>query len=374
LIFFNDDAKLFLFTYSHDSPPPYTPTPNNYQNNALPPLPPRVRVTEQTGYLGSAPPEKRGRQLHKNSDYDQGYSGSSFNMANRSNNIEPSPNVSCSDTGSIGGASLDSGYRATRTTSTLSLRGSVNSGRSNSARDSNKSSSKLYIKQSNSPLELSESWTGRECQLKNTNGNITVHGSLNANRSIQLENHNGTITIDGQLLATKDIYIKVNNGAIVIHGESIISKNLTIENNNSPLQFNNFIEAKKIYFKTKNAPVTLNNISVGSQLYAKTTNSPVDIFINDIGSVKEAKIGIETTNAPVNVYVPSKYAGKFEVKSKYGTAMVVAKSIDKSMLTFTKEENENKTGIITRIISGGNKTDSAIVIKTTNAPATLYIQ
>lgn len=353
----------------------------------MPPLPPRSTVvSDQPGQFGTAHQEKGALRAAYNMAYNNQGSSSSGSNSNvqessgsNSSHMDRSSDAAAHNpnyNGSVSGSSLDAPRTTQTAASNLSFRGSASlrGVRPDIPQHRNNSNSKLLMKQSNSLLELNESWTGRECQLKNSNGNIQIHGSLNANKNIHLESQKGCVTIDGQLLATKDIYIKVNNGAITINGDSIISKNLRIENNNSPLQLESFIEAKKICFKTKNAPITINNMSVGSHLYAKTTNSPINIYIHDIGNIKDARFNIETTNAPVNVYVPNKYAGKFDVRSKSGTAVVWAKSVNKTTLLFTKEESDYKTGVVKNIITGDKKTNASIVIRTNKAPAILYIE
>lgn len=236
----------------------------------------------------------------------------------------------------------------------------------------NKNNSKLFIKQSNSPLELKLSWTGAECQLKNSNGDIMIHGSLNANKSIHLESNKGDITIAGRMLATKDVYVKAINGNFDARGESIIAKSVHIEHSNRPINLKSIIEAKKINIRTTNAPIKVSNISVGGQLNVKTTNAAIEVFINDIGSTS-VKMFIESTNAPVNVYVPNKYSGSFNLRSNNGLVTVVSKFADvsKSVVTYNTNEDSKKTG---NCKNSWNTGKCSVNIKTTNAPATLYIQ
>lgn len=236
----------------------------------------------------------------------------------------------------------------------------------------NKNNSKLFIKQSNSPLELKLSWTGAECQLKNSNGDIMIHGSLNANKSIHLESNKGDITIAGRMLATKDIHVKAINGIFDARGESIIAKSVHIEHSNRPINLKSIIEAKKITIRTTNAPIKVSNISVGGQLNVKTTNAAIEVFINDIGSTT-VKMFIESTNAPVNVYVPNKYSGSFNLRSNNGLVTVVSKFADvsKSVVTYNTNEDSKKTG---NCKNSWNTGKCSVNIKTTNAPATLYIQ
>lgn len=232
-----------------------------------------------------------------------------------------------------------------------------------------KNKGKLYIKQSNSPLELNESWSGRKCHLLNSNGNITVHGSLVSDGSIQLETTKGNITIDGHIVASKDIDVKSSYGIFSVHGSSIIANNLTIENSHSPLQLNNLIEVKKLFIKNKNAPIVMNRISLVTQLSIKATKTSVDICIRDIKS-SSAKMEIETTNAPVNVYLSSKFSGEFDIKSKKGRVTVVVCSGAFGTLSFDNNEDSFKSGRF----KSGKKSKNLIYIRTCNAPATIYIQ
>ncbi|CAO0799606.1 unnamed protein product [Mucor circinelloides] len=105
-------------------------------------------------------------------------------------------------------------------------------------------------------------------------------------------------------------------------------------------------------------------------MYAKTSNASVEIHINDIVS-DSATIEIESTNAPVNVHLPSTFSGYFSVKtSSSAVASVVAKNSESCELRFETDEKSKKEG---RCKNFGNKSNIEVIIKTSNAPATLYI-
>lgn len=229
---------------------------------------------------------------------------------------------------------------------------------------------RLEIIKSNTMLTLDESWSGRECHLKTSNGLLTVRGSLSASKSIQLESSNATLTVEGQILAGDKVQIRTTNGQFIVRGNSVVAKELDVQVSNAPLQFSSFIQAKRIYLKTKNAPITMGTISMGAELYAKTSNAPIEIHIVEIGS-GSAKIEVESSNAPVNVYVPSTFSGYFSVKSNMaGSANVVAKSTEQSMIEYQVDERSKKQGTCKNF---GNKSSVEISIKTSNAAATLYI-
>lgn len=229
---------------------------------------------------------------------------------------------------------------------------------------------RLEIIKSNTMLTLDESWSGRECHLKTSNGLLTVRGSLSASKSIQLESSNATLTVEGQILAGDKVQVRTTNGQFIVRGNSVVAKELDVQVSNAPLQFSSFIQAKRIYLKTKNAPITMGNISMGAELYAKTSNAPIEIHIVEIGS-SSAKIEVESSNAPVNVYVPSTFSGYFSVKSNMaGSANVVAKSTEQSMIEYQVDERSKKQGTCKNF---GNKSSIEISIKTSNAAATLYI-
>jgi uncharacterized Zn ribbon protein len=229
---------------------------------------------------------------------------------------------------------------------------------------------KLEMKQSNSPLKVHQSWSGKECRLKTSNGPLNVHGSLTASDSIELESSNGQIVVDGALISLKDLRVKTSNGVFIVHGDSIVAKDLQVHMSNAPLQLKSFIEAKRIELKTKNAPVIIGNIAVGSELYVKTCNSPIEIHIVSIAS-RSAHIEIETSNAPVSVYLPSDFSGYFNVKSNWlGSSSIVAKSNESIVLKYDTNESSKKSGSCKNL---GNKSDVDITIKTSNASATMYI-
>ena len=403
-----------------DAPPPYSPSEQHDDSvrpqhsraptSPLPPLP-------SSSIAPSTPPPPPPRPIHREGKQ-RSYSGQ-FNTVSSTNPFfrysdsdrNSSPNISHVDMESNGmkssfDASFYSRYQQNGESSTSSSSSSPTIGRPHNVnrtqsmhtpiienasihreassadleychdekkvQEYNKSNSKLLIKQSNSPLELKMSWTGAECQLKNQNGDIIINGSLNANKSIQLESNKGDIVIAGRLLATRDIYIKAINGTFDSRGESIIAKTVHIEHSNRPIQLTNVIEAKKITIKSSNAPIQVSNISVGSQLLVKTTNAAVEVFINDTGS-NSVKIDIETSNAPVNVYVPNKYSGSFNLRSNNGLVTVVSKFADlsKSSVTYSTDKDSQKAG---NCKNNWNKSKCSVNIKTTNAPATLYIQ
>lgn len=178
------------------------------------------------------------------------------------------------------------------------------------------------------------------------------------------------MVIDGQLLASNLIRVKSSNGVFTVRGDSIISNKLDVSLTNAPLQIQSFIQATHISLKTKNAPVNLSNVSLGKELAVKTSNAPIDIHILDI-SRDNASIHIETSNASVNVYVPSSFAGRFSVKSSStGSANVSAKSTEQSLLHFTTNESSKKEGSCKNV---NNKSNFEITIKTSNAVANLYI-
>lgn len=228
---------------------------------------------------------------------------------------------------------------------------------------------KLYIKQSNNPLELNESWSGRKCHLFNRNGSIAVHGSMVANGSIHLETSKGNITVDGHMVAAKDIYVKSSHGLFSVLGSSIIAETLTIINSQHPLHLDKQIEAKKLVITNKNSPVVMSRISIVSLLSIRATKASVDICIREIKS-SSAKIEIETSKAPVNVYVSSEFSGNFDIKSKNGAVAVVVCNNAFGTLSFDNHKDFFKSGCFKR----GKKAKNTIYIRTCNAPATLYIQ
>ncbi|KAG2237859.1 hypothetical protein INT48_002163 [Thamnidium elegans] len=253
----------------------------------------------------------------------------------------------------------------------------TNSGSSNSSPERNTTSdcdsnadSQLQIIKHNSALELNKSWSGSSCFLKTANGSLTVHGSLSASDDINLENTNGIVAIDGQLLASNLIRVKSSNGTFTVRGDSIISNKLDVSLTNAPLNIRSFIQATYINLKTKNAPVNLSNVSLGKELTVKTSNAPIDIHILDISN-DTASIHIETSNASVNVFVPSSFAGYFSVKSNSnGSVNVSAKSTEQSLLHFDTNEKSKKEGVCKNV---NNKSNFEITIKTSNAVANLYI-
>lgn len=264
--------------------------------------------------------------------------------------------------GSASGSSV-SGHNASEGSNMRGQRNTTSDYDSNNERE-------LEIIKTNAPLELNESWSGSSCHLKTTNGHLTVHGSLSATDNILLENSNGNVVVEGQLLASHTICVKASNGIFVVRGESIIANYVDVQISNSPLQINSFIQAARISLKTKNAPVNLGNISLGTELIVKTSNSPIDIHVLDIAS-GSAKIHVESSNAPVNVYVPSSFSGYFSVKSNStGSANIVAKSTEQSLLQFDVNEQSKKEGSCKNL---GNKSNIEIEIRTSNATATLYI-
>ncbi|CEP14766.1 hypothetical protein [Parasitella parasitica] len=234
---------------------------------------------------------------------------------------------------------------------------------------SDQNSIKLSIKESNKPFTFERSWSGEECSLQTSNGHLSVQGSLTASDAINLETTNANITVQGQLMAKNDITVKTTNGTFILQGPSINTKELKISTTNAPLRYDCFIEAKRIELKSKNAPICLNAVSVGSEMYAKTSNASVEIHINDIVS-NSATIEIESSNAPVSVHVPRTFSGYFSVKTNSSAAAsVVAKNSESRELKFDTDEQSKKEG---RCKNFGNKSNIEIIIKTTNAPATLY--
>jgi hypothetical protein len=131
-----------------------------------------------------------------------------------------------------------------------------------------------------------------------------------------------------------------------------------------------FIQAKKTQLKTKNGPMMLTNVSVGSELLIKTSNALIELHIIEI-SDSSAKIDIESSNAPVNVYLPSTFSGYFSIKSNSaGSAQLVCKSIEQDMIDYDTDETSKKEGTCKNF---GNKSKIEVNIKTCNAAATLYI-
>ncbi|CAO3647114.1 unnamed protein product [Mucor hiemalis] len=172
------------------------------------------------------------------------------------------------------------------------------------------------------------------------------------------------------MLAGQKVNIRTSNGQFIVRGDSVIANEVDIQVSNAPLQLNSIIQAKKINLKTKNAPITIGNISMGAELYGKTSNAPIEIHIVEIAS-SSAKIEVESSNAPVNVYVPSTFSGYFSVKSNMvGSANVVAKSAEQSIIEYQVDEHSKKQGTCKNF---GNKSSIEISIKTSNAAATLYI-
>lgn len=228
---------------------------------------------------------------------------------------------------------------------------------------------KLSINQSNRTLELNESWSGRKCHLSNKNGCIIVHGSLVSNGSIELETTKGDIIIDGHMVAAKDIKVKTNYGLFSVLGSSIIADTLTIETSYKQLQLNNQIIVKKLFITTKHAPIIMNRISLESHMSIKSIKGSVDVSIQDIKS-SSAKIEIETTKAAVNVYLSSKFSGDFNIKSRNGLVSVVIGNDAFGTLSFENDKDNYKSGHF----KSGKKSKNTIYIRTSNAPATVYIQ
>jgi uncharacterized Zn ribbon protein len=284
-----------------------------------------------------------------------------------SSNEQP---FACSSRSSVPFSHPGFGYNASSSMNTADHDSSSISSSSSSSSSTTNNVDKLEMKKSNSPLELPQSWSGKYCHLKTSNGPLTVRGSLTATDSIDLENSNGQMVVDGTLISRNDIRVKSSNGAFIVHGDSIIAKDLQVHMSNAPLHLKSFIEAKRIELKTKNAPVIIGNIAVGSELYVKTSNSPIEIHIASIAS-RSAHIEIESSNAPVSVYLPSDFSGYFNVKSNFiGSASVVAKSNESIVLKYDTNESSKKSGSCK---NSSNKSDVDITIKTSNASATLYI-
>ncbi|KAI8993717.1 hypothetical protein BDB01DRAFT_777295 [Pilobolus umbonatus] len=224
----------------------------------------------------------------------------------------------------------------------------------------------LIIHKSWSAISVNESWRGNKCDLRTSNATIAVKGSLEASNSISVETSNGTISIDGKLLGDRYIKIKSSNGTIQIDG-SILSKFVSIRTSNATFLSQHCIDGTDIEIKTKNAPVQLGNISLGRSLEVKTSNAFVEVHINDIN--EKATIDIETSNGPANVYLPRTFSGCFDVKTSRSLTQVICKA-EGSELLFETNEDGRKSGICTHY---GHAANIHVTVKTSNAPANLYI-
>ncbi|KAI9469758.1 MAG: hypothetical protein EXX96DRAFT_587322 [Benjaminiella poitrasii] len=229
---------------------------------------------------------------------------------------------------------------------------------------------KLRMKQSNSQLVYNDSWSGRSCDLSTSNGQLEVHGSLFATSLIELQSSNGHISVDGDIRA-HDVQVVTRNGPFMVHGASLTAdRKLKIESTNAPLQFENTtVRAKKIQMTTKNGPVMLRRVYIEDLLEVKSKNGPMEIHVKEIIS-SDAEIHIETTNAPIIVYLPKTFAGHFDISSSSSNAVTLVKTSDESKIKFERNEKHKKSGICKHM---GIKSSINVYVKTSNAPVTLHI-
>ncbi|KAG1177998.1 hypothetical protein G6F70_002067 [Rhizopus microsporus] len=234
------------------------------------------------------------------------------------------------------------------------------SGNSNNVR-------KLEMKHSHGPLTHDGNWSGDECRLKTSNGILTVNGSLEAKDSISLETNNGSIVVNGSISSRKYIDIKSTNGTLYIQRQ-LTARELQINMQNGPININVPIQADRIDIRTKNAPITLTNILVSKELVVKTTNAPIVMHV--VGILKDAEIRVESTNAPVTVYLPKTFSGRFYIASSSNSSANITPISGCSRLVLEKDEHYKKDGKCLHMDDKPNKT---LNVKTTNAPAVVYI-
>lgn len=234
------------------------------------------------------------------------------------------------------------------------------SGNSNNAR-------KLEMKHSHGPLTHDGDWSGDECRLKTSNGILTVNGSLEAKDSISLETNNGSIVVNGSISSRKYIDIKSTNGTLYIQRQ-LTARELQINMQNVPINISVPIQADRVDIRTKNAPITLTQILVSKELVVKTTNAPIVMHV--IGILKDAEIRVESTNAPVTVYLPKTFSGRFYIASSSNSSANITPIYGSSRLVLEKDEHYKKDGKCLHMDDKPNKTLS---VRTTNAPAVVYI-
>lgn len=230
-------------------------------------------------------------------------------------------------------------------------------------REMKRSGDVLNVSRSHNHIEINQSFMGSECRLQTMNGHIQVHGSVSVSNDVSLKTPNGNIVVDGDLSAGQHISVDAANGSFVVNGQSIMARSIQVSTT-GPLHFNhNFMEADVVQLRTRNAPVTLAHVSVGSQLSVTTSNAAVEVRVEEITHAT-AILDIETNNAPVSVYLPMSFMGRFSVISTT-QASVVCKS---NMMQYNINKAHEKEGMII----GGNP-NIQVRIRTSNAPATLYI-
>ncbi|CEG78670.1 hypothetical protein RMATCC62417_13244 [Rhizopus microsporus] len=234
------------------------------------------------------------------------------------------------------------------------------SGNSNNTR-------KLEMKHSHGPLTHDGNWSGDECRLKTSNGILTVNGSLEAKDSILLETNNGSVIVNGSIASRKYIDIRSTNGTLYIQRQ-LTARELHINMQNGPIDINVPIQADRIDIRTKNAPITLTQILVSKELVVKTTNAPIVMHVIDI--LKDAEIRVESTNAPVTVYLPKTFSGRFYIASSSNSSANITPISGSSRLVLEKDEHYKKDGKCLHMDDKPNKT---LNVKTTNAPTVVYI-
>jgi hypothetical protein len=225
----------------------------------------------------------------------------------------------------------------------------------------------LDIKRKNMAFEFKENWYGKDCSINTSNGHLSIRGTLEAKESIILKCSNGTLAIDGDLVSRKSITAEGSNGPVVLRGQTIMSKYISIKTSNAPLEFNTMIQGEYVKLKTSNAPIILTNLTVSTELNVKSSNAPIEIHIDDLGP--KAEVHIETSQAPVKVFMPRNFAGEFSVKTSLSSTEVVTKS-EGTDVTITKDEGTYTKGVCTKY---GQKGKAIVTIKTSMAHATLYL-
>ncbi|KAG1455975.1 hypothetical protein G6F56_006941 [Rhizopus delemar] len=222
-------------------------------------------------------------------------------------------------------------------------------------------------KKQHGPLVFEEDWSGNECSLKTSNGPLTVRGKLRARDHVSLENRNGSITLEQPLFTSGQLHIKNRNGALELKGSVQVGK-LEIQLRNAPISIDSHLESKYTEIKTRNGPIMLTQVIAKNKLTVKTTNSPIVLHVLELES--NSDISVESTNAPVTVYLPRTFSGRFSVTSNSSSTASVTPRTLNYQLVLDRDEVNRKQGWC---INMGNKSNAQISVKTTHAPALLYI-
>ncbi|KAG0170138.1 hypothetical protein DFQ28_008747 [Apophysomyces sp. BC1034] len=198
----------------------------------------------------------------------------------------------------------------------------------------------VSLETSNAGLRFVQSgWRGRELVLTSQNGEIRVEDTIEASQRVEIQTSNAALVVRDVLSRQGQVRLENANGQI--DARSITdAKTAEIVTSNGPVHVDT-LRADRIAVESANGWIEINRAQ-GNNLGLKTSNAPVNAVVVDHDHVQA---DISTSNAPINLHMPSKFSGEFFMQTSHNKVILKDSLGEAGRIQYQINRDQLKQGI-----------------------------